>query len=155
MFEFITDAVGVVFSPLLGLPPIVAVGLMAVLLTTLSTSFYRFLIDQNKVREIKAKLSELGKQAKKQDEPEKAKEAMSEMLKLQNSQMKMSFRPMIPTLLVVAVILPWMAVAFTGQVALLPVDLPYFGPDFGWLMWYFVVSIPTTQIARKLMGVES
>lgn len=143
------------FSPLLGLPAIVAVGSMAILLTSLSTVFYRFLVDQNKVREIKAKIGELNKQAKRPEEPEQAKAAMGEMLKLQNSQMKMSMKPMIATLLIVAIILPWMATAFTGTVAQLPVNLPYFGPDFGWLMWYFVVSIPATQISRKLMGVES
>jgi len=155
MFEFITDAVGALFSPLLVLPSIVVVAGMAVFLTVVSTLCYRFLVDQNKVREIKQKLKELGKQSKKTEQPEEAKAAMSEMLKLQNSQMKMSMKPMIVTLLIVAMILPWMSATFKGEVAVLPISLPYFGADFGWLMWYFVVSIPVTQVARKLMGVES
>ena len=156
MFEQINTAVGVLFGPLLGLNPALAVAIMAVLITFISTLFYRFLINQTKMREIKQQMTELQKKVKEvqKTNPEEAKSAMNELLKIQNVQMRQSFKPMFPTLLLVAVVLPWVASAFTGPVVQLPVSLPYFGSDFGWLMWYFVVSVSVTQGLRKVLGVE-
>ncbi len=155
MFEQINAAVGAVFGPLLGLPPVLAVAVMAVLMTAVSTLFYRFLINQKRMGELKQQMSELQKKVKDNQagNPEESKSAMNELLKIQNVQMKQSFKPMFPTLLLVAVILPWVAATFTGPVVQLPFSLPYFGADFGWLMWYFVVSLSVTQVFRKMAGV--
>lgn len=156
MFEQINAAMGTVFGPLLGLHPALAVAAIAVLMTFMSTLFYRFLINQTKMREIKQQMGELQKRVKElqKTSPDEAKQAMNELLKIQNTQMRQSFKPMFPTLLLVAIVLPWVASAFNGPVALLPVSLPYFGADFGWLMWYFMVSISVTQVFRKILGVE-
>lgn len=152
--EFINNIVGAIFGPLAALPPVLSVATFAIMITLTTTLFYRFLVNQTKVREIKAKIAELGKQSKDQTNPEQAKAAINEMLKLQNEQMRMNMKPMLPTLLLVMLIFPWFTSLFKGPIVQLPVSLPYFGADFGWLMWYFVVSIPVAQILRKLMGVE-
>ncbi len=39
-------------------------------------------------------------------------------------------------------------------VALLPVSLPVFADDVGWLGWYFIVSIPFMMIFRKMLKIN-
>lgn len=39
-------------------------------------------------------------------------------------------------------------------VALLPVSLPYFADDMGWLGWYFVVSVPLMVLFRKMLKIN-
>jgi uncharacterized membrane protein (DUF106 family) len=63
-------------------------------------------------------------------------------------------KPMIFTLIVVGITLPYFSQAFPGIVVKLPFYLPYFESDFGWLAWYIIVSIPLGQMIRKLIGVE-
>ncbi len=45
------------------------------------------------------------------------------------------------------------SVVFQRIVALLPVSMPVFGDDAGWLGWYFIVSIPTMILWRKLLKI--
>ena len=139
-----------------GLKPVMAELLVAVIVTFLSTIPYRFLVDQSKVREIKEKQKELQKKVKEvpKDKPEEAGRLSKEVLELTNKQMMMNMKPMFFTLGLVILVLPWMSGAFVGQTALLPFDLPFFGNDFGWLAWYFFISLPFTTLFRKLLGVE-
>ncbi len=149
------NALSTVFSPLLALPPIIGELLLAILLTFITTIFYRYLADQNKIRELKEKQKELQKKIKElKSKPEEANNMSKELLGLTNKQMMMNMKPMFMTMIIIVMLLPWMAFAFSGQIALLPFSLPFFGNDFGWLMWYFVVSIPFTQLFRKMLGVE-
>tara|TARA_Y100000310_G_C20422585_1_gene687382 strand:- start:489 stop:845 length:357 start_codon:yes stop_codon:yes gene_type:complete len=39
-------------------------------------------------------------------------------------------------------------------VVMLPVEVPIVGDDMGWLAWYFIISIPSMVIIRKLMGIN-
>lgn len=139
-----------------GLKPVLAELIVAVVVTFLSTIPYRFLTDQAKVREIKEKQKELQKKVKEvpKENTEEAGKLSKEVLELTNKQMMMNMKPMFVTLGLVILILPWMSGAFVGQIALLPFSLPFFGNDFGWLAWYFFISLPFTTLFRKLLGVE-
>jgi len=145
-----------IFSPLLALPPILGEGILAVILTFITTLFYKYLVDQNKVKELKQKQKDLQAKIKELQKikPEEASAATKEVLELTNKQMMMNMKPMFATMAIVIVILPWMATAFTGTIAVLPFSLPFFGNDFGWLAWYFFISITFTTLFRKLLGVE-
>lgn len=151
--DILSGAFGLVFGPLLGLPSVLSVAVIAGLMTVFYTVLNRVLVNQAKVRELKAKIAELTKKGKGQNEAE-SKAAMTEALSLQNQQMMMSFKPLLVTLVLFSVLLTGMPAAFNGPVAILPASLPFFGADFGWFMWYFVVSIPASIMARKLLGVE-
>jgi uncharacterized membrane protein (DUF106 family) len=151
--NILSGAFGLVFGPLLGLPSVLSVAVIAGLMTVFYTVLNKVLVNQGKVRELKAKIAELTKKGKSQNEAE-SKAAMTEALSLQNQQMMMSFKPLLVTLVLFSVLLTGMPAAFNGPVAILPASLPFFGADFGWFMWYFVVSIPASIMARKLLGVE-
>ncbi len=161
MFEGITESyygiLNTLFAPIISINPTLSIIILASIVIFIITLFYKFLINQEAIKEIKAQIKEYQAKIKKvqKEEPEKSKEVMAEMMKLTNKQMKMSFKPMIPTLIIVMLILPWMATVFTGPVIKVPFHWPLSGTEyFGWLIWYIVLSIPMTQIFRKILGVE-
>ena len=45
-------------------------------------------------------------------------------------------------------------VEFARIIAFLPVTLPFFGDDLGWLGWYLIISIPMALIIRKLLKIS-
>ena len=145
-----------IFGPLLGFHPAISELLIALIMTFVITLFFRFLIDQNKAKEIKDKVKELQAQAKEfqKENPEKANNIFSEIMKLNGKQMRMSFKAMIPVFIIAALVFPWIAATFEGPVVLLPFSLPYFEADFGWLMWYLLISIPFSTLFRKILGVN-
>ncbi|MEM7820193.1 MAG: EMC3/TMCO1 family protein [Candidatus Aenigmatarchaeota archaeon] len=149
-------ALSVIFGPLLALPPVLGEAVMATIITLVITLFYKYMVNQAALRELKTQMKALQAKAKElqKTDPEEANKAVTEVLKLSNKQMRMNFKPMLPTLVLVMLLLPWMASVWKGPVAFLPFSLPYFGNDFGWLMWYLLLSIPMTQIFRKMLGVE-
>jgi uncharacterized membrane protein (DUF106 family) len=138
------------------LPTTIVELLLSALIVFLISIFYRFLIKQNEIRELKSNLKE--KQAKMKElqktNPQEANKIMTEVLALTNKQFRMTMKPMLLTLVVVGVALPYFGQIFPGVVVKLPFTLPYFGNDFGWLAWYIIVSVPLGQLFRKLIGAE-
>jgi len=45
-------------------------------------------------------------------------------------------------------------IEFARIVAFLPVTLPFFGNDLGWLGWYLLISVPMALIIRKLLKIS-
>ena len=145
-----------VFGPLLALPPAIGEGLMAAMITLIISFFYKYMVNQVSLRELKVQMKTLQAKANEQQKnnPDDAKKTISEVMKLSNKQMMMNFKPMFPTMLLALLLLPWMASVWTGPIVILPFNLPYFGSDFGWLMWYMLLSMPLSQLFRKTLGVE-
>ncbi|MFQ6010113.1 MAG: EMC3/TMCO1 family protein [Candidatus Aenigmatarchaeota archaeon] len=160
MVDFYFGILNALFAPVLVLPPILAEMVIAAVIAFIITIFYKKMVNQSELKELKEeqrKLQEKVKELQKTN-PDEANRLTKEMLKLTNKQMKMNFKPMLPTLLLVIILFPWIASVFMSSEhllrAMLPFTLPFFGNDFGWLMWYIVVSIPFSQIFRKLLGVQ-
>lgn len=141
---------------LIGLPVGIEELLASVVIVFMISLFYRVLINQNELRELKSSLKE--KQAKikelQKTNPQEANKILNETLALSSKQFRMSMKPMLLTLVVVGITLPYFGQAFPGAVVKLPFYLPYFENDFGWLAWYIIVSIPLGQLIRKLIGAE-
>ena len=93
------------------LHPTIAVTVISAILLVVINAFYRFMINQDRAGQLKAQARELSKQAKASD-PEKSKELMKETMGVQRQIMKMNMKPMILSLIVVAVLLPFLAVTF-------------------------------------------
>lgn len=150
------SALSAIFAPVLALPPAIAELILAAIIIFIITLFYKYLVDQNKVRDHKEQIKELQKRIKElqKTNPAEANKLLGEVLNMTNKQMLMNFKPMIPTMLLVFALLPWIAFVYAGkQVVLLPFAIPYFGSDFGWIMWYLIISIPLSMLFRKLLGV--
>jgi uncharacterized membrane protein (DUF106 family) len=145
-----------IFNPIISLPPFIAELLLAVMISFIITLFYKFLINQDVLRnlkeEMKAKQEKI-KEVQKND-PKEANKVLNELLALSRKQMRLTIKPMILTFILVIILLPWMAYVFKGPVVKLPFSLPFFGDDFGFLAWYIITTFPLSQLFRKLMGVE-
>ncbi len=138
-------------------PAVVSVLLFSALITFIISLFTKLLVDNKKVSELKQKQKDLQEKAKtvQKENPDEANKILAEVMSTTNEIMKMNMKPMIPTMLFILVLLPWLGIVFTKPVAILPnhMELPLFGNDFGWLSWYFITSIPLSTLFRKMMGV--
>ena len=198
--------------------PALFVLLFSVLVLFVMNIPYKFLINQNEAKAIKARVKELQDQSKyvrRQGNHKMASQIMSDSFRESSKLTKMSLKPMLVSLAVVFVFLPWMSTNYSDQlaelkdnkgnitinsnlyqisasnktltignitcespcrksidnglwnvnvngnkvefariVALLPVSLPIFADDAGWLGWYLIISIPVMILQRKLMKIH-
>ncbi|MFH1473724.1 MAG: EMC3/TMCO1 family protein [Candidatus Aenigmatarchaeota archaeon] len=149
---------------LLGLSPIIEELLLASVMVFITSLFYRFLMDQNKMRDLKNQQDEKQKRMKElqKTNPEEANNVMKEILGLTNKRNKLMMKPMLVTFIVVGLALSWMSGLYSGFIPLLPFVWPSFMSWFigveglikPWLAWYIVVSFPLNSIFRKILGVE-
>lgn len=141
---------------LIGLPAIIEEVLLVSVILFISSLIYKFMINKEKMREIKAKQKEKQERIKElqKTNPKEANQVMNEMLSLSQKQMKMTMKPMMVSLLIFILVLPILPNLFPGTVANLPFEIPFVGSEFGWLAWYFMLSLPLNSLFRKLLGVE-
>ena len=146
----------VIDMSLIGLPAIIEELLLVSVVLFISSIIYKLLINKEKMREIKAKQKEKQEKIKElqKTNPNEANQMVNEMLALSQKQMKMTMKPMMVSLIIFILVLPILPNLFPGTVANLPFAIPFIGSEFGWLAWYFVLSIPLNSIFRKILGVE-
>ncbi len=154
MFEFYYSALSVLFAPLLVIPSL-GIFILASVVSFIITLLHKLLVDQEKVKKIREEIKEIQKQIKKLEKTEvaEANRLTAEMLKLTNKQMMSNIKPMLASMVLLVLLLPWVASTFPNSVAMLPFSLPFFGNDFGWLAWYVIASIPFSMLSRKLLDV--
>jgi len=152
MIESYYGALSFIFGPVLALPAAVGELIIAAFITLIITLFYKYLVNQNKVKEIRDKTKELQKKMKETKDKETTNKLTTEMFSLSNQQMKMTFKPMMITLVFVVLIFPWLGTAFPGTIVTLPFEM--FGrTSFGWFLWYVIISVPLSFIFRKALDV--
>jgi uncharacterized membrane protein (DUF106 family) len=125
-------------------------------ITLVITIIYKFLANQNEMKQLKVSMKEKQSKIKElqKTNPQEANKMLNEVMALSSKQMRMNMKPMLLTLVVVSITLPWLGQTFPGAVVKLPFTLPYFENDLGWLAWYIIVSIPLGYYFRKLLRVE-
>lgn len=111
----------VFFLPLLGSGPYIAMGVFSLILAGLFSLIYWLMLDIEKADKIKEKMQEHQdkmKEARKNDENDKASEHMQKSMKMNQKLMMENFKPMIGTLVFVALIFPWLGATFAPTVPL-------------------------------------
>ena len=144
------------FAPILTLPAFIAELIIAIIIVFIATLFSKFIVNQSALRELKNEQKEKQEKLKElqKTNPKEAAQMMNDILRLTNKQLRMNIKPLILTLILAIIFLPWLAIVFTEPVVYLPFSLPFFENDFGWLAWYIIVSFPLNSLFRKFMGVE-
>ncbi len=104
---------------LTSLPIYVEEILVTAAIVFVTTLAYRFLMNQNDLRELKQKMKEKQEEAKKlqSSSPEESKKVMAETLMLSNKQMRMTMKPMMLTLILFFIFLPFIGEAYGDKVA--------------------------------------
>jgi len=111
----------VLFLPLLSAGPYVAMGIFSLALAGTFSIIYWFMLDIEKADRIKEKMKEHQdkmKEARENDENDKASEHMQKSMKMNQKLMMENFKPMIGTVVFVALIFPWLGATFAPTVQL-------------------------------------
>jgi len=152
----ISGLLSALLAPILTLPAFIAELIIAIIIVFIATLFSKFIVNQSALRELKNEQKEKQEKLKElqKTNPKEAAQMMNDILRLTNKQLRMNIKPLILTLILAIIFLPWLAIVFTEPVVYLPFSLPFFENDFGWLAWYIIVSFPLNSLFRKFMGVE-
>ena len=100
--RFIIDPI---FNPILNLPPLLAILLIAIIISLITTFAYKWLTNQEEMKRLKQEQKALQKKVKEhRNEPQKMmqlnKEAMQKSTKLMSASMKPMFITMLPIILI-------------------------------------------------------
>ena len=107
MFDAILDAI---FGPIASLPPLLAVAIFSLIVTTMTTFIYKAVTDQNKLKEIKGKIKEYQKSMKElnKEDPQKALSVQKKAMEKNMEYMKHSMKATLFTMLPIIIILGWL-----------------------------------------------
>lgn len=107
------------FQPLLAMGPYVSLGFFSTVLAGMFSLIYWYLLDIERADKIKDKLSERQdkmKEARSNGNSDKASEHMQKTMELNQRLMKLNIKPMIATMVFVALIFPWLGNTFAPAV---------------------------------------
>jgi len=106
---------------------------------------------KDKMNEIRAKMLE----AQKSGNMKAVNNYLKELMKINSDYMKFMIKPMMVSIVLVLLILPFVRNAYTGlTVATVPDSIPYVGGyELSWFWWYFICTFVVSTIVRKLVGV--
>ena len=106
MFEGVLSPI---FNPLLGLPMLWVVVIMAFLITFLITVIYKFTTNQNLMKDLKDEMKEMQKEMKElKSEPKKMMEVQKKAMQTNMKYMSHSMRSMLFTFIPIILIFGWM-----------------------------------------------
>lgn len=114
-----------IFEPVLAPGPYPALAFFSVCLAAVFSIIYWFLLDIEKNKNLKEKISnkqDKMKEARKNENADKASEYMQETMELNQKMMMLNFKPMIATMIFVALIFPWLGSTFAPNVQMQQVD---------------------------------
>lgn len=114
-----------IFEPVLAVGPYPALAFFSVCLAAVFSIIYWFLLDIEKNKKLKEKISnkqDKMKEARKNENPDEASEYMQETMELNQKMMMLNFKPMIATMIFVALIFPWLGSTFAPNVQMQQID---------------------------------
>jgi len=110
-----------IFQPLLGASPYYALGFFSVALAGIFSLIYWSLLDVEKQQKLKSRLKEQQekmKEARDEDDTDKVSEHMTKSLELNQKFMMLNIKPMLATMVFVALFFPWLSSTFSPNVQL-------------------------------------
>jgi len=160
MLEQITgmlvNTFNLIFSPLFVFSPIVSLLIVSSFLTVLVLGLNRVVTNRKLIKEIKDKMEQVRENltaAQKIGDKENVNKLLAEMMSVNNTYMKQTFKAMIVSLVVLALFLPWLRYKYEGMaIATLPFTLPFIGNSLSWIYWYILVSFSIGWVVGKLLG---
>ncbi len=155
VFDFIGQAIDPLFAPLTILPPVVSIFIFSAMVTVVILVGNRLIINKSFVDEIRKRMEQLKEnitQAQKEGNKDNLQKNMNELMQANNKYMMHSFRTLIISLIVIALLLPWLSYRYSTAVINLPLGLPFFGSQISWIYWYVLVSFAVGWGIRKIFG---
>jgi uncharacterized membrane protein (DUF106 family) len=109
------------FHPILTMGPYVALGFFSFCLAGLFSIIYWYMLDIERAEEVKEKISSYQdkmKEARSNDNTDKASEHMQKTMELNQRLMKLNLKPMIGTMIFVGLLFPWLGATFAPAIEL-------------------------------------
>lgn len=153
---FFESQLNAIFAPFISGGMFFALTTISVLLSSVTTIFYKIFVNQAEMKEVRKNMEsyrDASNAAQKEKNITKMNENVSKMMELNKKYFSLSMKPLLLSLVVFAVVFPWMSGEFVGVVVKLPFSLPFVGADIGWFGWYFLLAVPSSIIMRKLLDV--
>jgi len=110
-----------VFQPVLTMGPYISLAFFSTALAGIFSLIYWWLLDTDRADKIKDKLEhhqDKMKEARQNDKSDKASKHMQKTLKLNQKFMMLNFKPMIATMVFVALIFPWLGATYSPSIDL-------------------------------------
>ena len=124
--------------------PRTAIVLIAVVVSLALTVVRYFMTDREKMKEIRQRQKDLREEMKKyKDNPEKMLEINKRMLEDMPDQLRMSFKPMLITIIPLLILFSWLRGTFT-ETAIAST----------WLWWYIGASLVSSITFSKFLGLQ-
>ena len=154
---FFESQMNVIFAPFIAGGMFFALTTVSVLMSSITTVFYRLFVDQSSMKEVRKNMEtyrEAANKYQKENDIAKMNENVSKMMELNKKYFSLSMKPLLFSLIIFAVVFPWMGQKFIGVTVNLPFQVPFIGNSLGWFGWYFMLAIPSSVIMRKLLDVQ-
>jgi uncharacterized membrane protein (DUF106 family) len=118
----------------------------------------RKVMGTEKAKEMKKRMQDVRAEmleSQKSGDTKKMNEYMAELMKINSEYMKLTFKPMVISLLIVILILPVIKSSYTGMVvATIPDVLPAVGGmKLDWFWWYFISTFVVSLIVKKILEI--
>lgn len=121
--------------------PKMSIIILATLVSFLISLVNYFVLDKEKMRELKAKQKALQEEAKKhKDNPQKMMDIQKEIMPISLEMMKHSFKPLLITLIPILIFFSLVSKWYAGTAL-----------AKAWIWWYIGASIISSMIFRKLL----
>ncbi|MBI3413095.1 MAG: DUF106 domain-containing protein [Candidatus Aenigmarchaeota archaeon] len=146
-----------IFAPLISAGMFFALTIISVSMSSVTTIFYKIFVDQVQMKEVRKNMEtyrDAANAAQKEKNIEKMNEDVSKMMELNRKYFFLSIKPLLLSLVVFAVVFPWMGKEFVGVLVKLPFTVPFVGNEMGWFGWYFLLAVPSSLIMRKLLDIQ-
>ena len=124
--------------------PEISIVALAFLVSIAITLINYFMVDREKMKQIRQKQKQLREEMKKfKNNPEKVMEINKQMLEDMPEQLKMSFKPMLITLVPLLILFAWLKSTFAAT-----------SIASTWIWWYIGASIIFSIILSKAFGLQ-
>ncbi len=124
--------------------PRISIIVLSFIVTLVITTVSYFMTDREKMKEIKERQKELRADMKKfRGNPEKVMELNKKLMEDLPEQMKLSFKPLLVTLIPLLIFFGWLRATFAGTAI-----------SGTWLWWYIISSIIFSIVVRKVAGLQ-
>lgn len=162
-------AVGFILSPLLALPIDLMLFLLAAITGTYAAIIQKYTMDWELMRRVQERMKNFQREFREaqlsnnQQKLKKLEAQRTEMMKEQAEMSKQQFKPMAYISIISLPIFMWAYQILHAPGAHYTMVFPFWGeqnltagligPIQYWLYWYFICSIPVSQLVRKFLNV--
>lgn len=139
------------------LTPIIAIFLIGAGISIFMSLVNKKFLGTGAAKEVKDKMGEIRArmlEAQKSGNAKVVNDHLKELMKINSDYMKFMIKPMIISIALVLLVLPFVRSEFQGlTVATVPNSFPVIGGyEMSWFWWYFISTFVVSTIVRKLVG---